>query len=55
MIVECEEVTFKGLLSCFEVGDEVTKFLLLVLEGLDKVSVQESELKVSEDFDFFFT
>ena len=36
--VECEGVTFEGLLSCFEEGEGVTKFLFFVPEGLHGVS-----------------
>ena len=42
-VVACVGVTFEGLLPCFDAGEVVTKFLLLVLEGLDEVSVEESE------------
>ena len=49
-IAECEgffavlyAVLLEGLLSCFDVGEEVTTFLLFILEGLDEVSVEESE------------
>ena len=38
VILECKEVAFEGLIPCFEEVKGVTKFLLLVLEGLDEVS-----------------
>ena len=53
MIVEREKVTFEGLLPFFETEEAVTKFLLLVLEGFEEVSVDEQERKVSEDFNSF--
>ena len=44
VIIEFEELGavlssfgIKGLLPCFEAGEGVMKFLLLVLEGLDEV------------------
>ena len=46
-------MNFEGLLPCFEAGEVVTKFLLLVLEGLDEVSVEEWEWKVAEEFSSF--
>ena len=53
-------MTFEGLLTCFEEEEGVTKFLFLVPEGLNAVSeglyevlVEESELKVSEEFNSF--
>ena len=52
VIVECEEVTFEGRLLYFEAEEGVTKFLLLVVEGLDEVSVEEPEWKVSKDLNY---
>ena len=46
MIIECEEVTFEGLLPCFDAAEGVTKFPFLVPEGLDEFSVEQSEWKV---------
>ena len=44
VIVECEGITFEGLLPCFEEREGVTKLLFLVSEGLHKISELKSFL-----------
>ena len=44
VVVECEGVTFEGLLPCFDEVEGVTKLLFLVSKGLCEVSELNSFL-----------